>query len=1494
MKVNLRYIVVIFVLFITLFAINSNVKAFHWPTDGTEIDFGFGGTDGKVHKEPHPGIDINVPDGTNVYAAHSGEVVNRSTDCPNEYSDCDGNCTGGKTVTIKFVENGQIFYDKYLHNSEILVEKGKHVTEGDVIALSGHSGCGDHPHLHYQRDIDSGSGTYDDSIPVNPVNYDFPATGVAVAGETGLSLADSRDRNIAMPSSSVLSRNRRLNGLTCQSFKVGPGTKPAEWSQCSEVRNGYCYGPWIKNQVNWRYEVSVNSEECPNDSGSYTAFCVDPTRDGAYRASYDYIAQTVSEESGKRFAALFKIYKRVVGDGRPTDEQYFDFEAASRIIAADPASQFNGVASTSMGNRRYASHLSAYQGGGDPSIISQNAIDYASAAIERSSKPDFIASIQGSMLGVRANTVGGYTYENGEYVTYLNVVVENWDGQAVNWGDISIEGADAEPVSDSVVEDRAARTKSFTFKLKNVVSDCSDHKLNVTLTYTTSGIDIRNVMMLVPKNTAAYNLQRYVVFENTAGSSRKITYPVSLKNCPSGDENFCGVNNTLICGPNETNFVVINEGADGDGPTQWDDCIFDHTDSQGNSYNVVDTRGLVRSENTDEYSVIGSEVDAYLSDGTEVTNADYCVVSCKEKYAFLLPGGKKDVKQGTYFSFKVAPGDDHHNVVGISAERLCVSREVKNEEYNNVAKDLRLQQVDFLNMYLYYKQLYDILRTNRELDEYKKIKKDPCDGADELLKKGIEIDGFPSYNPPDCSSMVNNDEQTRFTKWLPEFKGSNNTYEIKYYVAVGADTVDGFELQESSLRIKPGQSFREALADNNLQLQNKNNSTNKYSMYQSKYADYKEAWESKFGVEEFKKEKSVNYKLSYCKETKEQCTDVGLSSEHCEDHCSDPFYDEEHELQVNYLPGSGEEEYWNHYDLNRGGNNVYEKYRDGLDLIQEAYKKAYEKYIALMQQIELQAESIQECTNYLEISDNSFSFNPDITFSYPDQKAYMEMLAPNKLVNAHDDNYAVNYEVYYSDGQEDPNALFSHSPSSPDDTKVEFKYLFFFEDDDHARQETFDRGLTVNAQEHLNDITYHNAGTVGSRATYGRYSINNADGCSSSFVADAGSPGDYCYEFYRSGKEFYTTPPNGEATTSPVNENSSLIADPDGYVYPVSIRTPEGKYPYYVKFANIGQFGDVNGAALGRIMGGGNGKPGTMSGDSYDVEVCYYKVCRIDDPDCGPSPDYCYNEQTKQYVDISACLEENSRSECENLHCPPVADDTCDDIVKSYCNDGNVLDSEWRRNVSNYQECGRRLMAADNCCPQLTEFKLKGAGIPNNIYYDYEEKCDPKGECEGFQIITSDYYTATTTQLSDRASVNNNGSLQLNARTVSNNNLFPNGQKGVNWTTSEARKYITLIQKAGDGIFAEPPEYYVHLSTACVNKIREYNRKHDTEEANNSGFSDYFLSITNTDEGEYPIGERGTNAIMSDEFRKILESPDCRGNIKAEPDKIEDESRVRT
>jgi murein DD-endopeptidase MepM/ murein hydrolase activator NlpD len=84
----------------------------------------------------HNGVDIGVPIGTPVLAAHSGVVI-AAANSEGEY---------GKYVMIE----GYDFITRYAHCDELLVSPGQTVAAGDVIARSGNTGYSTNPHLHFE------------------------------------------------------------------------------------------------------------------------------------------------------------------------------------------------------------------------------------------------------------------------------------------------------------------------------------------------------------------------------------------------------------------------------------------------------------------------------------------------------------------------------------------------------------------------------------------------------------------------------------------------------------------------------------------------------------------------------------------------------------------------------------------------------------------------------------------------------------------------------------------------------------------------------------------------------------------------------------------------------------------------------------------------------------------------------------------------------------------------------------------------------------------------------------------------------------------------------------------------------------------------------------------------------------------------------------------------------------------------------------------------
>jgi murein DD-endopeptidase MepM/ murein hydrolase activator NlpD len=91
---------------------------------------------GTANEEPHPGIDLAVPEGSHVEASGGGVVEAAGTDP-----------AYGLFVLLRHPEGYESMYG---HLSRLLVWRGDSVTAGQVIALSGNTGRSTAPHLHFE------------------------------------------------------------------------------------------------------------------------------------------------------------------------------------------------------------------------------------------------------------------------------------------------------------------------------------------------------------------------------------------------------------------------------------------------------------------------------------------------------------------------------------------------------------------------------------------------------------------------------------------------------------------------------------------------------------------------------------------------------------------------------------------------------------------------------------------------------------------------------------------------------------------------------------------------------------------------------------------------------------------------------------------------------------------------------------------------------------------------------------------------------------------------------------------------------------------------------------------------------------------------------------------------------------------------------------------------------------------------------------------------
>ncbi len=106
---------------------------------------------GKI--EDHPGIDISIKPGSEVFATGAGIVkaVNTKVIKNKGY---------GKYILI---DHGYGYRTLYAHLSEIFVKPGQKVKRWDLIGLSGNTGKSTAPHLHY--------GVLAGTTPKDPMNF---------------------------------------------------------------------------------------------------------------------------------------------------------------------------------------------------------------------------------------------------------------------------------------------------------------------------------------------------------------------------------------------------------------------------------------------------------------------------------------------------------------------------------------------------------------------------------------------------------------------------------------------------------------------------------------------------------------------------------------------------------------------------------------------------------------------------------------------------------------------------------------------------------------------------------------------------------------------------------------------------------------------------------------------------------------------------------------------------------------------------------------------------------------------------------------------------------------------------------------------------------------------------------------------------------------------------------------------------------------------------
>lgn len=124
------------------------------------------GEQDSVHPNGHGGIDIAVPEGTQVY---SGNIIGTVVDA--RLSE-----TFGNVVVIRYISSEGIPYNVYYaHLSQINVRKGQTISEETIIGKSGNTGRSTGPHLHieFRQVAPNGQELKEDGrfVRADPISY---------------------------------------------------------------------------------------------------------------------------------------------------------------------------------------------------------------------------------------------------------------------------------------------------------------------------------------------------------------------------------------------------------------------------------------------------------------------------------------------------------------------------------------------------------------------------------------------------------------------------------------------------------------------------------------------------------------------------------------------------------------------------------------------------------------------------------------------------------------------------------------------------------------------------------------------------------------------------------------------------------------------------------------------------------------------------------------------------------------------------------------------------------------------------------------------------------------------------------------------------------------------------------------------------------------------------------------------------------------------------
>lgn len=687
---------------------------------------------------------------------------------------------------------------------------------------------------------------------------------------------------------------------------------------------------------------------CTDDSSStYTAYCVDPAVKGPTESGWEYTADEQLDLDSDFGKAIYCLYKNSGG------VDYTTIQDTARLLMVKYGQPFLGIA-----NGPYKKHALMYQ-------------SYGGSTALMGTVESCISTVQNNSMQMSFTQLSN-SYVNGNVTVKYRLILKNpKSGVDINNVDIAVKDVNGGSVGyTKTIENVVNGDNQISADVVLVIPAGSNCTLNVTasLKYNDPD-DVRNVFFArAKKNNMA---QRFLVINNKGNAPLTLTETTSLNlsdnpSCvPNTPENLaCVATNGFLCTPSET-VATVYEGKSVGASADWDACIVDKSDPNGNEYTIQ-----------------------------EAGSHNYCKVVCKEDYAFKMPGDLGTVKQGRYISINL--DNRYHAVAGVAAQRTCVSTDIKVDAYQTRAVQLKQTMLEQLNLYNYYKGMYD--RLDKGNDGLDKIDFDTYYTAADNIKGATHTDRY-SEETAGCSAPSGKTANYPPDSDVDTFYLEDFTFEFKYnkYKLSLTGTTSNI-LRAEFVIDEANATANSSASDIGTILGNK---------------------ESDSALENNEYTRNNGMKCPVSK--------VLVPG------TRDSYY-----CPVDEVPDTCDGKFTVYFGRK---SKAESNYKTTKGKIETAMKNALANYKSAKAELVSITEEINMCTTW----STDYQFDPEITFTY-DESSYMEMMNGNNKLKM-DGDAQVNSTKYYCSSDTSYAGTFGCATAPSDSNKISTKYYDTIDED---------------------------------------------------------------------------------------------------------------------------------------------------------------------------------------------------------------------------------------------------------------------------------------------------------------------------------------------------------------------------------------------------------------------------------------------------------------